>query len=291
MRKSLRNLFLLLIVILLGKPLTAQDYLVDFTFLGSRSKFELYIFFGQPVDYAINMYKIRYVTNDIHGVPDTASGLMVLPQVANDVQLPIVVYDHGTTSGPSDVPSNLRGGYEVAMGYGAFGFATLAPDYLGLGDARGFHPYVHAASEASASLDMLFAGYEYLEFHDPDVDPNFLFLSGYSQGGHASMALHKLIDDFWSIIIPVTAATHMSGPYNMSGIMKDRLLGDQPYGSPAYLAYIVLGYDQVYDLYTNLDEVFEEPYRASIDSFYQGSLNLTVLNSHLISELAAMAKH
>lgn len=287
MHKSIQRFFLLLALSILAKPLTAQDYIVSSTFLGSKTQLELYLAFQQPVEYAINLYKITYKTLDVNNQPDTASGLMVLPQVPASTQLPIVVYEHGTTSGPTDVPSQLKGGYEVAMAYAAYGFATFAPDYLGLGDARGFHPYLHAATEASASLDMLFAGYEYLETHDPDYDPNFLFIAGYSQGGHASAALHKLIDDYWSIIIPVTAATHMSGPYDMSGVMRDQLLSDQSYGSPAYLAYIIMGLNQAYPLFNDLHEVFKEPFVTDIQKFYNGTINLTTLNSQLIAELSA----
>jgi hypothetical protein len=83
---------------------------------------------------------------------DTASGLLVLPVVPDTTNLPIVVYAHGTTDGPADVPSKLHGGYEVAMAYAAKGFAVAAPDFLGLGDARGFHPYVHAASKLQPHL-------------------------------------------------------------------------------------------------------------------------------------------
>lgn len=267
--------------------LSAQDYLVDFTYLGSRTKWELLPIFGLLVENDIDLYKVRYKTLDVNMNPDTASGLLVLPQVDDSIQLPVVVYEHGTTTGPNDVPSLLKGGYEIAMAYAGFGFATIAPDYLGLGDARGFHPYLHAATEASASLDILFTTYEYLEFHDPDLDPNYLFLAGYSQGGHASMALHKEIDDFWSIIIPVTAATHMSGPYSLSGVMRDRILSDVSYAFPGYIAYIFLGYNEAYHLYDDIYEVFKEPYATSIQNFYNRTINLTVLNSQLISALAA----
>jgi len=287
MQKQILRLFLLLSIAFINKPLFAQDVLVDYTFLGNRSKILLGLLFQRPVDYAVDLYKVRYKTLDVNGEPDTASGLLALPVVPVDKDLPMVVYCHGTTDGPLDVPSRLAGGYEAAMAYAAFGFATIAPDYLGMGDARGFHPYVHAASEASASLDILFAAYEYLEFHDPDLDPNFLFLAGYSQGGQASMALQKEIDDFWSIIIPVTAATHMSGPYDMSGVMRDRMIGDVPYGIPAYIAYVVLGYDQVYDLYSDLNEIFKTPYSTSIEKFYNGTILLDSLNALLTSQLAA----
>ncbi len=287
MGKSLLKLLLILFAFILGKPAVAQDYLVDYTFLGSKTKAELFLLFFQTVDYDIDLYKVRYKTPGVDMANDTASGLMVVPQVPDSALLPIVVYEHGTTSGPTDVPSQLRGGYEIAMAYAAFGFITLAPDYLGLGDSRGFHPYVHAATEASASLDMLNAGLEWLDTHDPDWDPYFLFISGYSQGGHASIALHKEIEDFWSFVYPVTAATHMSGPYSMSGVMRDRLLSDVSYVAPAYLAYIVLGYNQIYDLYSDIREVFKEPYVTNIENFYNGTINLNTLNDQLISQLAA----
>src|SRR5688500_11458839 len=184
MKKHIRILFFSITLLSFTIPVSSQEFLVDFTFLGSRTKLEMFPSLLVFVDYDIHLYKIRYKTLDVNMQPDTASGLLVVPQVPADTKLPLVLYAHGTTSGPDDVPSNLRGGYEVAMGYAGFGFATIAPDYLGLGDSRGFHPYLHAETEASASLDMIFAAHEFLENNDPDLDPEFLFLAGYSQGGH-----------------------------------------------------------------------------------------------------------
>ena len=45
-----------------------------------------------------------------------------------------------------------------------------------------------------------------------------LFITGYSQGGYASMAVHKYLEN--PSIHEVTAASHMSGPYNLSHVMK-----------------------------------------------------------------------
>lgn len=257
-------------------------------FPGQPLQFELLVLFGQPVDYAVDLYRIRYKTPGSDNMPDTASGLLVIPQVPAGTLLPMVMYEHGTTNGPTDVPSQLRGGFEVAMAYAAFGFVTAAPDYLGLGDSRGFHPYVHASTEAYASLDMLNASLEYLDTHEPEWDPNYLFVAGYSQGGHASMALHKEIEDFWSFVYPVTAATHMSGPYSISGVMRDLILSDQSYGSPAYIAYIMLGYDEVYgNIFNEVGDIFKEPFATSISNFHEGNITLTVLNNELIAALAA----
>jgi hypothetical protein len=101
------------------------------------------------------------------------------------------------------------------------------------------------------------------------------------------MAMHKEIDEVWSIFLPVTAATHMSGPYSLSGVMRDRVLSDLPYGNPAYIAYIFLGYDTAYDLYDNVGQVFKEPYATDIDSFYSGDINLSTLNARLLSALSS----
>ncbi|HUR29850.1 MAG TPA: hypothetical protein VMZ69_00390, partial [Saprospiraceae bacterium] len=169
MKKHLFTFIFTFILCISSKPAFTQDVLIDYTYLGSRTRIELVSVLFIYVDYDIDLYKIRYQTLDVHMQPDTASGLLVVPKVPADTKLPLVLYAHGTTTGPDDVPSNLKGGYEVAMGYAGFGFATLAPDYLGLGESDGFHPYLHAASEASASLDMVIAGFEFLEFNDPDV--------------------------------------------------------------------------------------------------------------------------
>ncbi len=287
MNKPLVPTLILFFLLTLLKPATAQDYLVERTYLGSRSQFELLVLFGQPVDYGVDLYRIRYKTLGSDNLPDTASGLLVLPQVPAGTSWPMVLYEHGTTDGPNDVPSQLRGGFEVAMAYAASGFITAAPDYLGLGTSRGFHPYVHAATEASASLDMLNGSLEYLDLYEPDWDPNYLFVAGYSQGGHASMAVHREIEDFWSFVYPVTAATHMSGPYSISGVMRDLILSDESYGSPAYIAYIVLGYQEVYgNIYNQITDVFKEPYASAIENFHNGLITLTTLNNQLISQLS-----
>ncbi len=288
MKRYIHTLLVFFSLTAISQSVTAQDYLVERTYLGSRSQFELLILFGQPVEYGVDLYRIRYKTVGSDQLPDTASGLLVIPQVPAGTQWPMVVYEHGTTSGPTDVPSQLRGGFEVAMAYAASGFITAAPDFLGLGDSRGFHPYVHAATESSASLDMLNGSLEYLDLYEPDWDPNFLFVAGYSQGGHASMAVHRDIEAFWSFVYPVTAATHMSGPYSISGVMRDLILSDVSYGSPAYIAYIVLGYQEVYgNIYNQLTDVFKEPYATYIENFHTGAINLTTLNNQLLAELGA----
>jgi len=101
------------------------------------------------------------------------------------------------------------------------------------------------------------------------------------------MAVHREIEDFWSFVYPVTAATHMSGPYSISGVMRDLILSDKSYGTPSYIAYTVLGYETVYgNIYNQISDIFKEPFATSVQSFYDGNIQLSTLNSQLIAALA-----
>ena len=105
-------------------------------------------------------YKITYHTTDVFGNPTVASGALFVPQIDCDT-LPLVSYQHGTVFDKSNVPSN---GYQfrVSLLYSGNGYITALPDYLGMGDNPGIHPYVHWESEATASIDLIRAAREFL---------------------------------------------------------------------------------------------------------------------------------
>lgn len=275
-------------VILLGSQITAvsSQYLVSSESLGTRSIAQLELELGQTVRTAVSLYKIRYMTSDVRGLPDTASGLLVFPATSlNNVQ-PMVVYQHGTTNGPTDAPSRLAAGSDEALAYGSMGYITLAADYLGLGDNDGFHPYVHAKSQALAGLDLLFAVTEWIEVNTGEGWIGDLFVSGYSQGGHAAAALQKELEDNWSLVYPVTASTPMSGPYSISGVMYDRIVGEEIYFLPAYIAYVSLAYQEAYgNLYADLNDIFKPAYVPIIESFRDHDITTTLMNILLANQI------
>jgi hypothetical protein len=111
-----------------------------------------------------------------------------------------------------------------------------------------------------------------------------VFLTGYSQGGHASAALHRLLDE--SDEFNVVAGAHLSGPYSISGVMKNLLLSDEPYSRPAYLINTLFSYQYVYgNLYTDLSEVVKPAYIAKSQAYYDGTISLDELNNFLVTEL------
>lgn len=243
--------------------------------------------YGPLMENGVLLYSITYTTTDVFGARDTASGLVVLPRNDEPYLYPTVCYHHGTVDDRNDVPSQLGGGFDLAEAFGGVGFVAIAPDYLGLGTSRGTHPYVHADSEASASIDMLFALRQFAEEQDILLNEQ-LFLTGYSQGGHASMATHREIEQNYSDEFTVTAATHLSGPYSLSGVMFDLIMGDEPYNFVAYLPHTVLSYNYVYGLYDDvIEKVFSEEYRPIIRAFEAEEIDLTQMNQALLTLLTA----
>lgn len=279
--------FYLLFTLLLSTLtfLQAQE-LVRSAYVGSFSEFEISTLFGITPNNGVDMYKIVYTTPDAQGVQDTASGLLCVPSIGGTY--PLLAYQHGTVGGPNDVPSKRRGGYELAVVFASFSYITTAADFLGLGESRGFHPYVHAATEASAGIDMLYAAQDFIAT-DADLQLNDqLFITGYSQGGHAAMAMHRELEANYTDDFTVTAAAPLSGPYDISGVMSDLIFNEEEYGSVSYLPNVALGYEAAYgNIYNEISDIFKEPYASMIEEFYNAEVDLFTLNGQLVDALVA----
>lgn len=283
MKKSF-CLFLFFSFLFTAFSVRAQQ-LISSQYIGHRTQSYLQNTFSPLIQNAVDLYRITYETPDIHGALDTASGLVVIPLRTTPYAFPLLCYQHGTVDGPNDVPSHLSGGAELAIVFGGMGYVTAAPDYLGLGEARGFHPYVHAKSEASAAIDMLFAVRQMAEESDDIFLNDQLFISGYSQGGHAAAAVHKEIEAFYSDDFTVTASAPMSGPYNISETMTPFIINESVYYYPGYVAYTMLSYNLASNLGYEIPDLFKAPYVPAITQFYNGEISLSSLQSSLISLL------
>ena len=286
------RIFTVLLFSLFLQTLSAQQ-LISVEPKGERSILQLdFQFSGYNVDFrtGIKLYAITYLTTGSNGLPDTASGLIVVPDNRHEDKLAIVAYQHGTTNGREFVPSRLSSGSDEAFFYGGMGYVVSAPDYLGLGDSRGFHPYVHAATEASAGLDMLRATHEFLEQETGDAAADYIFVSGYSQGGHGAMALAQLIEEEHSGEFNLTASAPMSGPYDMSGVMFDQIIGDDQYFFSGYIPYALMGYQEVYgNIYNSLSDIFKPQYIPGMQAFYDGEVTTVELTAFLFANLVLEA--
>ena len=256
--------------------------LIDAEFIEHLTPTQVSAQYGVPlffINNGVNLYKVTYNTPDIDGNMSVASGLVVIPDAP--AIYPLLCYQHGTVGSREEVPSNVAGD-PIGVIYASVGFVTSSADFLGLGDSPGTHPYVHADTEASAAIDLLFATRELIGQEDQAVELNDqLFVAGYSQGGHAGAAAHREIQQNFADEFTVTAAAHMSGPYSISGVMRDLILSDEEYFSTAYIPNTLLSYNAVYDLYDSVEDMFKPEYAEKIEMFAAEEITLWELEVEL----------
>ncbi|MBR9922119.1 MAG: T9SS type A sorting domain-containing protein [Bacteroidetes bacterium] len=264
----------------------AQEF-TKFELVDELSHSQMIQNYGSFMQYGVRLYTAEYESTDLEGSPVTVSGLVVVPIDNGGLCYPRLIYQHGTVGSPDDVPSQLAGGYDLAVVFAGMGYITLAPDFLGLGVHDAFHPYVHADSEAAVAVDMLKASSADTFLGGACVYENLVYVTGYSQGGHAAMAAFRELEANHPEYL-VKAAAPMSGPYDISGVMTTQTLGDEEYFFPAYLAYTTLSYQEAYgDLYDSLDEVFKPEFVPMIEQFYNDEITLWELNTFMINTLTA----
>jgi len=253
--------------------------------------------------YGLEYHAILYQTTDALGLPATGSGIVVIPVGA--ASLPVVSYQHGTTFERSEAPSNAESPelFAVSLIYASDGYLVVASDYLGLGISPVPHPYLHAATEASACRDMLRASRMLCKQLNLPWGPQ-LFLSGYSEGGHATMALQRALEADPRHEFTVTASAPQFGPYDLSGVEFNFAL--QHRHSPALtlaVSNVLYAYSLIYHPFPTLQEMFTPSYAAKLPHLLNGrhstwSLYLQVpatprdvLNPAFITAICADPQH
>jgi len=276
--------------LLLTVSFSSAQYFVSSDFLGSISASSLAIIPGITPNYGVDYYKVIYNTTDAAGAPTIASGGFAIPNNAPCDSFALGLYCHGTSLNKDEVPSRNNSESIVGKLFASKGFIMCCPDYLGMGDSPGLHPYVHSETEATASLDMLRAVREFLLDSMGIEDNGELFITGYSQGGHAAMATHKYIED--NSLLPefnVVASAPASGPYDMSGSQSDLLLSNDPYSNPGYVVYLLASYQLAYgNLYSTYADILQFPYDTIVPPYFDGnnySLDMGDLNPLLPNQL------
>lgn len=220
------------------------------------------------VQHGVEAWKVVYATPDPHQRPTRASALVVWPTGATTPR-PLASYQHGTVLRRDDVPSRLNEEGNVGLILAGTGYLAVLPDYLGLGDSPGFHPYHHARSEATAVVDALRAARALIAEHGLTWNRQ-LFLIGYSQGGHATAAAQREIQRHHADEFVVTASAPGAGAYDMSGVTAGSFLSDDPQPSPYYFPYLLAAYVEVYDIAPSLADLLREPYDRLVPPLLDG---------------------
>lgn len=233
----------------------------------------LFQFAGVPIkpQYDVLPYKLVYETITPLGARTQASGALLLPDNATNL-LPLVSYQHGTITQTNDAPSSmdLLGEVTVGIAFATTGYAAVVPDYLGLGSSPGFHPYHHARSEATACVDMLRAAKSFCASNGFALAGE-LFLCGYSQGGHATMALLRELETYHTNEFSVTACAPMAGAYDLSGVTTSNFLSGAAAPNPYYFLYLLAAYQSVYHLAGSLSDLLAPPYDSTLPPLLDGT--------------------
>jgi hypothetical protein len=233
------------------------------------------------IAHGFDSYKVTYCTVDVappgaaRPVPTAATGNVSVPRKAGP--LSTVAYLHGTSVSFYDAPSNpnvfgefsengesFDGPPSSAIFAGA-GFIYIAPDYLGLGDSTvPRHRYFHAATEASSAADLLAASRDVLaSLRVRRTDELFTF--GFSQGGHAALALQRLLE---RRRVDVTATATVGGVFDIERFFLVSIANTTTLTLPLYVSYLLLAYDDIYDVFDRLSDVFRQPYASTVPGLF-----------------------
>jgi pimeloyl-ACP methyl ester carboxylesterase len=209
-----------------------------------------------------------------------ATGVLLLPSGPNcPGPYPLLAYARGTEVLKSRALANQNDPETASLAaiFAAQGYAVVATDYLGFaGSQYTYHPYLHADSEASAVIDSIRAARKAAADANVPLSGKVM-VSGYSQGGHASMATQRAIERDNAAEINLVAAGHMSGPYNLSQSIISG--ATTPIGGGQFFVpFFITAWQKVYgNLYSRPTDVFKEPYASGIESLFPGQFTYTTM--------------
>ena len=266
--------------------------LVEYNFQNTFSISTLNIFLNSlgnnstNVMYPISVYDIKYESIDHNGAVDTLSGLISFPHSNLDA-FPILTYQHGTLILDSQAPS-ITGmsvnNYEVlfvGLATTPAGFITVMPDYVGIGNPHKYHPYMIADPHTRSVVDILRATKKLsLILEDSFQFNDQLFLIGYSDGGYATLASHRGIENFHNEEFNITASFPMAGPYDLSGTMVDYFLSGPEYSQPYYVPYVLTSQLWYYQgLEVDFSSYFEPFWADTLPGLFDGTHSGDFINN------------
>ena len=236
------------------------------------------------LEYDISIYTITYNTL-YKGEQIKASGLVAFPDTEKG--MPILNFNHGTTSLHSDAPTEDLFQYSFFSNVASAGYIFVIPDYLGFGVSDNIvHPYYRSDITGQTVVDMIRATKELAREEGYNFNGD-VFLSGYSEGGFATMSAHHNLENNNYSGINLVASAPAAGGYDIIG-MLDYFLSKETYHVPYYIAYVAMGYKTSYDWDLPLSAMFNEPYASIIPDYFNGKYSGSEINNVLNDTISVL---
>lgn len=215
----------------------------------------------------VDLYLLTYRTTGVDGRPTTASALAVLPRTREHT-VRTLAWLHGTRVYRGDTGSlsdNLD--RAAAVLFASSGYATVAPDYIGLGTGPGHHPYMLTKPTVDATMDALRATRTLAGRSGKRLDRH-VYVSGFSQGGQAAMIVGRELQRSHEFGLAAVGA--IAGPYDIRGQEMPAALDGRLDGVSAtmYLGYAITAWNRVHKLYDDPSDAFRAPYDQVVESLF-----------------------
>ena len=240
------------------------------------------------VESDIDIYRVVYKTT-ANGKPIEASGLVCVPATPGDY--PVLSFQNGTNTvnayAPSEFPINYP--YQLVEIIASMGYIVVIADYPGFGESADVpHPYLVAEPTVRSLVDMLYCVKELTISELPGITlKDEYYLLGYSQGGWATLALHKALELDYNDDFNLKGSVCGAGPYNIL-LLLEEMVSTDTYPMPVYLGYILNAYSS-YNQFTNpVSDIFNEPYASRVSSLYNGFLSSGEINSQLTTSISGL---
>lgn len=215
----------------------------------------------EPASANVRIYELTYKTAGVDGTILDASGIVMIPPYGNG-PFPLLSAQHGTIFDRHVAPTYLDSCSEAQawlMEVAANGYVVAMADFIGLGKAgTTLHPYFHTRTEATASRDMLRAVRDFCAAQGFLLNDK-LFLVGYSQGGHVTASLQRLLEEEHAVEFPITASAIMAAPLDLYMLFQHHVTTPNAISS-AVTSLMVNTFNWIYTLSPDLNTIFRQPY-------------------------------
>lgn len=224
----------------------------------------------------IHVVAIRYRTKNAFGNEISASGIIAYPS-SGEIK-GITGMQHSTYFLKSEAPSRQLLVPEIIPVF--FNRIVIMADYLGFGASESYsHPFMHSDLTGRTCTDMLLAAREYLIAEDFQL-PDAITLAGYSQGGSATLALLREIENTPGFPWQIDHVYAGGGVYDFTATFNHFL--EQNYMTmPALAPYLIRGLNVREDMIPG--ELFLNP--TEILTLLNGQHGMSEINAQLGSRL------